>query len=118
MLPIEIFYVLIDMPSLRSKRDVDETINDIFDGALGAGDACGATLLVIEVTAENQCNEITKCSCDAKDVTTCKCTLEWWFLLSIVLVAVLILVIIIYFILKALQKMKMIFNIRNCFGSP
>ena len=90
------------MSSIRQRRNV----NEILDGNVGVGKTCGAGVAGAEITVENQCNAITKCECDSKILSECKCTLEVWFILVIAVVSILILVGIIYCILRALGCCK------------
>lgn len=99
-------FVFLAMSSFREKRDIKETankflsyFNDGMDETLGVGHTCGA----IGMKADDQCTEITDCKCDSY---VCKCTLSWWFILTIVLVSALVIGGITCCILRALGYCK------------
>ena len=101
-----LFFVFLAMSSFREKRDIKETankllsyFNDGMEETLGVGHTCGA----IGMKADDQCTEITDCKCDSY---VCKCTLSWWFILTIVLVSALVIGGITCCILRALGYCK------------
>ena len=100
------------MSSRRQKRNVKELfdVNKQFDGTFGIGNSCGASLggfnldsigKVFGKEREEQCNAITSCSCGTTGF--CECTLEWWAIGVLALVALLIIVAVFYCLLSKLR---------------
>ena len=100
----EEFELLTGESILRRKRDANDAKNQIKE-SLGIGDPCGAGIGNTVVKVEDQCNAISKCTCDDGLVKTCKCALSWWFVLIIVSLVLTIVGMIICCVLKALGKL-------------